>query len=212
MVLGRFFSAVGQFGRSRPVLFGCGISAVKTSTSDFITQRYVENKDFVDIDWRRNFLFFAWGCGWLGGVQYFLHVHLFTKVLFPSAPAFVAKPLRAKLADRAGQLAVLGQVSIDQFIFHPFIVFPVFYQVKEFIEGGKPEDGLKKCMNNFFVDCQMCWSIWVPTQLFNMSICPLWMRVPFTAAVSFGFTMLLSYVRGAPQSLEDETKKPEQSG
>jgi protein Mpv17 len=197
-------SAIRQFGRSKPILFGCGVSALKTSASDFITQRFIEEKE--TIDWRRNGLFFFWGCAWLGGVQYLLHVHMFTKVLFPTAPAFVAKSLSEKLKDRAGQLAVVKQVSIDQFVFHPFVVFPVFYQVKEFIEGGKPADGLSKCLKNWTVDCQMCWSIWVPTQLFNMSICPLWMRVPFTALVSFGFTMLLSFVRGAPETLEDKAE------
>mmetsp|Transcript_47295 Transcript_47295/g.106267 ORF Transcript_47295/g.106267 Transcript_47295/m.106267 type:complete len:212 (-) Transcript_47295:74-709(-) len=208
-LLPNFFAEFAKFGRARPVLFGCAVSAVKTSTSDFITQKYVEQKPLSGIDWRRNFVFFAWGCGWLGGVQYLVHVHLFTKVLFPRAAAFVAKPMGERLADTAGQLTVVKQVFLDQCVFHPFIVFPVFYQVKEFIEGGNPRDALQKCINNWTVDCWMCWSVWWPAQLFNMSICPLWMRVPFTAIVSFAFTMLLSHVRGAPQALpsdDDETK------
>ena len=63
-------------------------------------------------------------------------VDLFAKRLFPSAAAFVAKPLRDRLADRAGQLTVVKQVALDQFIHHPFVLFPAFYCVKESIERG----------------------------------------------------------------------------
>ena len=86
-----------------------------------------------EIDKRRNFLFFCWGAAYLGGVQSFIYVHLFSRVLFPSVAGFVAKPLRARLADRAGMANVLKQVGLDQFIHHPFMVFPAFYCVKEFI-------------------------------------------------------------------------------
>ena len=33
------------------------------------------------------------------------------------------------------------------------------------------------------------WRVWVPVFTINFSICPLWLRVPFVAVVSFGFTM-----------------------
>ena len=42
--------------------------------------------------------------------QYFIYVELFTKRLFPTAAAFAAKPLRAKLGDFAGQRVVCMQV------------------------------------------------------------------------------------------------------
>merc|ERR1719159_574472 len=98
----RFFGTLRSFPIQHPVLFGCGVSALKTGASDFTTQRFVEGKE--KINWTRNAVFWTWGCVYLGGVQYFIYVKLFAKHLFPSAPAFVAKPFREKLADRAGQL------------------------------------------------------------------------------------------------------------
>lgn len=187
-----------------PVAFGCGISALKTSGSDFFTQRWFEGRNLSQINWRRNGIFFTWGFLYLGGVQYFVYVKLFAKYLFPSAAGFVAKPLRAKLADRAGQITVLKQVGLDQFVHHPFVVFPTFYQVKELIEGGTPMDGVRKCWKNWYEDCMLSWSVWIPVFLFNFSFCPLWMRVPFVAIFSVFFTCLWSLKRGETETLADE--------
>ncbi|CAE8614460.1 unnamed protein product, partial [Polarella glacialis] len=106
--------------------------SLKTSGSDIFAQKYIEGRE--EIDFRRNLVFLTWGLLYLGGVQYFLYVHLFTRRLFPTASAFAAKPLREKIADTAGQGIVLQQVFVDQFVHHPFFLFPAFYQVKEFIE------------------------------------------------------------------------------
>ena len=85
----------------------------------------------------RSAVFLAWGAFWLGGVQYFIYVELFARRLFPSAAAFVAKPVRERLADPAGLMTVGKQVALDQFVHHPFFLFPAFYCVKEFIEAGR---------------------------------------------------------------------------
>eukprot|EP00930_Biecheleria_cincta_P080143 TRINITY_DN68220_c0_g1_i1.p1 TRINITY_DN68220_c0_g1~~TRINITY_DN68220_c0_g1_i1.p1 ORF type:complete len:222 (+),score=33.21 TRINITY_DN68220_c0_g1_i1:47-712(+) len=198
-----FLNAVAGFGKKHPVIFGCSISALKTSSSDFVAQTVVEKKDRVD--WRRNSVFFAWGLFYLGGVQYFIYVRLFAQRFFPGTAAFAAKPIREKIADKAGQKAVMQQVFLDQFVHHPFLLFPAFYQVKEFIEGGKPEDAFRKYRKNCLEDCAVCWSIWVPAFALNFSFCPVWMRVPFVAVVSFGFTIILSCMRGAQESLPEPT-------
>merc|ERR1712217_190045 len=134
-----------------------------------------------------------------GGVQYFIYVKLFGKYLFPSAASFAAKAMQAKLADKTGQVIVLKQVALDQFIHHPFMLFPAFYQVKEFIEGGTPQEAWAKFRANQWEDLKICWATWIPAFLFNFSFCPMWMRVPFVAIVSFFFTCVLSAKRGAPQ-------------
>eukprot|EP01043_Picozoa_sp_COSAG02_P043135 COSAG02_NODE_3731_length_6312_cov_32.691453_5_plen_83_part_00 len=36
------------------------------------------------------------------------------------------------------------------------------------------------------------WQVWVPVFTVNFSVCPLWLRVPFVAVASFGFTMYWS--------------------
>jgi hypothetical protein len=199
----RLLRAVADFGSRHPVLFGCGVSSVKTSGADFFAQRVVEKKKFDEVDWRRNSIFFCWGLFYLGGVQYFIYVKLFAKYLFPNAAKFVAKPWREKLADRAGQAVVVQQVALDQLIHHPFMLFPCLYQVKEFMEGGTPQDGFRKYRKNLWEDCQVLWLIWVPTFFVNFSLFPLWMRVPCVAVVSMLYTTIVSTMRGAPEALPD---------
>ena len=154
-------------------------------------------------------IFFIWGAVYLGGVQYFIYVHLFSRVLFPSVAKFVAKPMAQRLTDVHGQLTVLKQVALDQFVHHPFVLFPCFYCVKEGIERGNLEvdtvkTALAKYRANMVSDCIFCWQWWVPTFLLNFSIAPLHMRVPITAAVSFAFTSFFSLRRGARQELQEE--------
>ena len=204
--------------RRRPFAFGVTVSAVKTAAADYIAQTVIERRE--QLDRRRSLLFFLWGAGYLGGVQYFVYVHLFTRLLFPSAAAFAAKPLRAKLADPAGIRTMLSQVGLDQFVHHPFVLFPCFYTVKEFVQSGggggggggggppSPErivaSAMRKYQQNLREDCLVCWKIWVPTFVVNFSFCPIWARVPFVAVVSFGFMTYWSLLRGEPIRDEGE--------
>ena len=201
-------SRISNIPRRHPLAFGIGLSAIKTSAADAMAQLWIEKRD--QLDRRRTFVFGAWGALYLGGVQYFVYVHLFSRVLFPSAATFVAKPLSERLRDRVGQVVVLKQVALDQFIHHPFILFPAFYCVKEFIEGGalgfsQCELALNKYQQNFREDCMVCWRTWVPTFLINFSVCPIWARVPFVAVVSLGYMTYWSFLRGSPQPLPNHT-------
>ena len=182
-----------------PVSFGCGISSVKTAAADAIAQLYVEGRSELDL--RRNAMFGLWGLGYLGFVQYMIYVPGFTR-LFPSVPAFVAKPLAERLRDRAGQRTVLLQVGLDQFVHHPLLLFPCFYTFKGLIENGGLDvpAALAKYRENAWEDLRVCWGIWVPAFLVNFSVCPLWARVPFVATISFGFTTYFSFLRGAPHA------------
>ena len=51
---------------------------------------------------------------------------------------------------------------------------------------------------NMREDCIVCWTTWIPAFLVNFSVMPMWGRVPFVAAVSFGFTTYFSFLRGGP--------------
>lgn len=197
--------------RSHPFAFGVGISCAKTVAADATAQLYVEGRETLDR--RRSAVFAVWGACYLGGVQYFIYVTLFARYLFPSAAKFVAKPVAERLADRAGQLTVLKQVALDQFVHHPFVLFPTFYCVKESIEqhtfnARVARTALAKYRTNAVEDLKACWGTWVPAFLFNFSINPLWARIPFVAVVSFGFTTYMSFLRGKPQTLPsaDETR------
>ena len=195
--------------KTYPFAFGIGFSCAKTSISDLLVQLGIEQKRLQDVDWRRNAAFATFGFFYLGGVQYFIYNILLPRWLFPSAAAYVAKPVAERLKDRAGQITVVKQVALDQFIHHPFILFPCFYCVKEFVERGAAfdsdaaRDALSKYRTNMLEDLKACWATWVPAFLFNFSINPLWARIPFVAVVSFGFTTYFSFLRGKPQELKD---------
>ena len=172
-------SRLSSLPRRRPITVGVGVSTVKTCAADAIAQLYLEKRETLDR--RRSAIFAAWGAVYLGGVQYFIYVHLFARVLFPSAAAFVARPVADRLADRAGQLVVLKQVALDQFLHHPFVLFPAFYCVKEGIEKGSfgvgdVQAALAKYRMNLTEDLRVCWQTWIPAFLFNFSVCPLWAR------------------------------------
>ena len=203
-------SRLTSLARRQPLAFGIGVSAVKTTAADGIAQLYLERRP--SLDRRRSAIFALWGAGYLGAVQYFIYVHLFARVLFPTASAFVAKPLAARLADRAGQLTVVKQVALDQFVHHPFVLFPAFYCVKESIECGalgreEVRSAMAKYRTNIAQDCAVCWTTWIPAFLFNFSVCPLWGRIPFVAAVPFGFMTYFSFLRGGPQVEESSERR-----
>ena len=69
---------------TNPFVFGVVFSTFKTSFSDWVVQRFVERRK--EIDWRRNGTFAAFGCFYLGGVQYMIYVPFFQRI-FPTAKA-----------------------------------------------------------------------------------------------------------------------------
>ena len=95
-----------------PFAFGVVISTVKTSVSDLIVQKVVQQKE--EIDWKRNLAFASFGCFYLGGVQYAIYVPIFGRI-FPNAATYAAKSFKEKLKDKKGFFAVAGQVRF--FIF-----------------------------------------------------------------------------------------------
>lgn len=86
-----------------PFAFGVVLSGCKTSFSDLLVQKVVEQREKVD--WKRNAAFASFGFFYLGGVQYAIYVNLFSR-LFPGAAAFAAKPIREKLKDHKGLFQV----------------------------------------------------------------------------------------------------------
>jgi len=198
-----YFRLITLVGSRHPFAFGTVVASAKTGMADFIVQKYVERND--KIDRRRLALFSFWGFFWLGTVQYFIYVKLFAQMLFPNVRGFVSKSISEKLADKQGQLIVLKQVALDQFVHHPFFLFPAFYTLKCMVESedalspsGYVRDGLGNYRSNIRTDLTVCWSTWIPAFMINFSICPLWMRVPFVAGVSFFFTMYWSFLHGSP--------------
>ena len=132
---------IARIPMTNPFVFGVVFSTFKTSFSDWVVQRFVERRK--EIDWRRNGTFAAFGCFYLGGVQYMIYVPFFQRI-FPTAKAFTELPFAKKMTDFAGQRTVAYQVFIDQFVHHPLLYFPFFYTLKELVNGGPIDGGIKK--------------------------------------------------------------------
>ena len=95
-------STLLRIAKTYPLRFGMAFSLFKTSGCDLLVQKIVEKRE--EIDWRRTVAFGSFGLFYLGGVQYFIYVPVFSR-LFPGAAAFAAKPLSQKIAVRARNAA-----------------------------------------------------------------------------------------------------------
>ena len=140
--------------------------------------------------------FAAFGLFYLGGVQYFLYVPVFSR-LFPNAAAYAAAPVAAKLKDVAGTRNMIMQVVLDQFVHHPLLYFPVFYSLKEVVNGGTVGGGLSKYANNYAEDLPALWKLWLPATIINFSVMPMHLRIPWVASTSLIWTCIISSMRGS---------------
>lgn len=190
-MLGRIASVPKEY----PLAFGIAFSGIKTSFSDLLVQKVVEQREHVD--WKRNAAFATFGFVYLGGVQYALYVPIFGR-MFPTAAAFAAKSLRQKLSDLRGMRNLCAQVFLDQCVHHPLMYFPAFYCTKELVMRDKPD--LKRVLGEYRVnmreDLWALWQIWVPATFFNFAFMPMWGRIPCVATTSLVWTCVLSAMRG----------------
>jgi len=197
------WGAITTFPKRKPYATNIIVATVKTSLADILVQG-MEGKD--EIDWSRNAVFTAFGCFYLGAVQWFIYVTMFAK-LCPNAIRFANLPMAEKLKDRAGQIDLVKQTCLDNFIHYTFIYFPTFYVFKEFIQGKK-EDGstrtpvelvqsaMGKYWKNVWPDNMAIWSLWIPFDMIIYAV-PIWMRLPLNHGVSLAWTMILSSMRGS---------------
>lgn len=179
------------------------LSGIKTSFSDLLVQKVVEQKEYID--WKRNAAFATFGFIYLGGVQYAIYVPLFGR-LFPGAAAFAAKSLRDKLKDTRGMFNVAAQVFLDQCVHHPLMYFPAFYCTRELVMKEKPDiiGVLKEYQSNFKEDMFALWKVWVPSTFLNFAFMPMWARIPWVAGTSLLWTCILSAMRGGDVSHGEE--------
>jgi hypothetical protein len=178
-----------------PFIFGVSVTAIKTGTVDVFVQKYIEKAEKLDV--RRTTIFTTFGVLYLGAWQYLLFVKIMPK-LVPGAATFAAKSLGDKMKDLPGLKGLLIQNFVENGINNPLLYFPIFYTLKEYIEGGKLENGIQKYKDNMYKDVMDIWSLWVPAQFINFAFSPMWFRVPFVACVSALWTGYVSYTRGKP--------------
>mmetsp|Transcript_87810 Transcript_87810/g.196273 ORF Transcript_87810/g.196273 Transcript_87810/m.196273 type:complete len:205 (-) Transcript_87810:173-787(-) len=172
---------IGAKTKEHPLAAAVLLCGVKTCAADVFVQKVLERHD---VDWRRNFVFTAFGLGYLGGFQYFLYARWFPR-WFPGK----------------GMGSTLKCVAFDQTINTGVWYYPLFYVVQDGVMNSRMDaktlqDGSARYCRNITQDMTNCWKLWVPAQLLNFSIVPLHWRAPFCAGVSLFWTCILSFMRG----------------
>lgn len=192
------------FPKSRPFVFGVGIATVKTGGVDYFVQKYVEKKPVIS--WTRVAVFSTFGFAFLGVWQYALFVKLMPRLCGPASTNFIELPLAAKLRDGPGLRSLVVQNFVENGVNNPLLYFPIFYTIQEYLNNDNPSvhNAIDRYISNASTDIPAIWSVWVPAQFFNFSFCPLYLRVPFVAAVSLFWTAYVSLTRGA---IEDEKEE-----
>ena len=183
--------------KAQPFYTNLIIATVKTALCDLLVQRYIERRE--QIDWRRNAVFVAFGGIYLGAGQWFLYQTLFAR-WFPGMAKFAAQPLAQKLRNVQGMRDLAKQIAVDNFFHYTFIYFPVFYALKECMQGESSAaallpNAMRKYASNAVEDNVSMWLLWVPCDAIIYAI-PLWMRLPANHAISFCWTCYLSFLRG----------------
>lgn len=140
------------------------------------------------------------GLGWY--VSYFM---LFPK-WFPRAVPFANASWAEKVKDVAGQKDLIGQIFVDVFLYTPVVFYPMLYTVQEVMHRLQQQsqewqfDSLLQAIqaryfSKIFVDNAFMWTVWVPGDTLCFCV-PVWLRLPTTHFVNFGFSSALSYLQG----------------
>ena len=202
------------------------VATSKTVLADVIVQTTVEGKSFQDMDYKRVGIFGAFGCLYLGVVQYGLYVKLMQRVFDPTALAkFCNAPFRQKIKDKAGLKILAGTIALDFVVIQPFLYWPSYYAVKAigFGSDGNPDGvtseeekdnttpstfslingGLLKYKNNFVEDNLGMCGFWLPMDVIIYSV-PLHLRLHLNHIISFAWVALMSIFRGEEE--EEDVK------
>ncbi|GAB4824103.1 hypothetical protein N2152v2_011149 [Parachlorella kessleri] len=168
--------------QAHPFTTGVITTGLKTSAADFFAQKVIEGRK--EIDWTRHAVFVTFGFAYLGGFQYYLYNVKFTQWCGAITQTF-------------GHRATAPiKTAIDQFIHHPLLYFPTFFAMKAVVSGKPLSTAADKYRAEIWDSLKALWSVWVPAQLVNFAFVPRHLRVPYVAAVSFGWTVILSVMQG----------------
>jgi len=154
-----------------------------------------------EIDARRLALFCGFGA-FTGATTFTVYCSMFKRIC-PGAFSFSNLTLREKLRDRCGQLALLKQVALDNFLYVPSCYFPSFHVFKANLRSESAEDvqasvlaGIRRyrasCVDDNFYSC----AVWIPADILVFSV-PAWLRMPICNSINFGWTVFLSRLSGA---------------
>ena len=182
-------SQINNRMKNYPLITATSIAVVKTGLADFMIQKYVENKRFNEINWKRNFCFAAFGFLYMGAALNQLYSKIYPHIF----------KVLLKLPQKRIPAA---KFMFDSFIHSPFIYFPTFYCIKgmvfkESISSKVIYDSLHEyfCIN-FKSDMMNFYKLWIPAQMITFGVLPIHLQVPWVALISFIWTAYLSYSRG----------------
>lgn len=183
------WGAIKTFPKRRPFAFNFLLSGSMMPLADYFIQKSQGGK----VDWRRNAFFCLFGL-YNGTMWWVVYVNMFSK-LFPKAITFSNLTWAGKLADKAGQRQLLGQVIADVFVYTPLVYFPVFYIFKTQLQGEAPIAALDRVKDNFVEDntASICFNGPMDLAVFAA---PVWLRMPLTHGYAFFWNLLLSWKRG----------------
>jgi protein Mpv17 len=176
-------SRINAFLKRQPLLVSLVGNTVKTASADIITQKYLENKDELDL--RRLSVFTSFGLVYLGGWQHYLFNNLFVRC---------EKIMTLAKYKPISQSIIL--TFLDLGVHTPLMYYPSFYMIKGSLEKQSVNNVIETYNENIKNDMIAMWKVWFPAQMINFMFCPIHLRMPFITTVSFGWTMILSLMRG----------------
>ena len=162
------------------------ITTTKAGLADLLVQTCVER--CAEVDERRLATFFLFGCMYQGCFQYWVF-NVWFEGMFPGRAL----------------LPTIKKILAANIIADPVFFFPAFYTLKEAL-ARRPEDvfrldtiraALRQYYQNCFDDWRNTWGVWLPGHAITYGVCPIHLRMPWIAAVSFGYLSLLSFTRGS---------------
>jgi len=173
---------------------------VKTTAADLLVQFAFERRAW---DPYRTCLFATFGAVYQGAAQYFI----VNKVI---EPLFSGNTRRA----------VFSKICAQNFVADPFIFLPTFYCFKEVASAQQVQktlvptisvsqmvsQALRKYQQNCFSDLRNTWSLWIPGHFVTFGLCPIHLRLPWMAFLSFGYVLVLSGTRGELSTGTDACK------
>lgn len=189
-------TALDSFYQTQPYQAAFLTCSVKASAADFLTQKRTldsEREEQSSVDIQRNVAFLVYGGLYQGICQEFIFGTLFPKIFGTDTSLY----------------SVIEQVAMDMLVLTPLLCLPAAYLVKASMsEGESFQQGLEKYWNHVQQEGLLVkyWMLWVPVQSITFSVCPLHLRIPFIAAVSFVWLQILSFISSTEEK-EQTTMK-----
>lgn len=174
---------MNAFFKRHPLFVSLVGNTIKTASADIVTQKYLENKKELDL--QRLAVFTSFGFVYLGGWQHYLFNNLFVRC---------EKVMTLAKYKPVTQSMVL--TFLDLGVHTPLMYYPSFYMIKGYLENQSTNTVLQTYNENIKSDMIAMWKVWFPAQMINFTFVPVHFRMPFITSVSFGWTIILSLMRG----------------